>query len=51
MELLLWLGGSAVVLYLIAGCVLAFYEKSQTDEPWNWKIVAMWPLIFFGIGR
>lgn len=51
METLLWVGGVAAVLYGAVGCVMAFYEKSQTDDPWNWKIVVKWPLIFFGFGR
>jgi len=38
-------------IYAGLGCLMAFYEMSQTDDPWNWKIVAFWPLIFFGFMR
>ena len=37
-----------VVLYLGIGVLAAFYEKSHTDDPFNWKIVVMWPWIFLG---
>jgi len=51
MHWLIWVLAAIFVIYMGLGCVMAFYEKSQTDDPWNWKIVFMWPLIFFGFGR
>lgn len=45
--LLIGLGIIAVV-YLIIGCLLAFLESSQTDDPFNWKILLKWPWMLFG---
>ena len=38
-----------IILYLLAGCVMAWYESSQTDDPFNWITVILWLPKMFGI--
>lgn len=38
-----------IILYLLAGCVMAWYESSQTDDPFNWITVLLWLPKMFGI--
>ncbi len=43
--------GVLLVIYLVLGLIFAAYEQVQTDDPFNWKIVGLWPLMFFGVAR
>ena len=52
--MLSWIAGIVgviLVVYLLLGLLFAGYEKSQTDDPFNWKIVALWPYMFLGGAR
>jgi hypothetical protein len=38
-----------IILYLLAGCIMAWYESSQTDDQFKWKSVILWLPMMFGI--
>jgi hypothetical protein len=51
MHWLVWVLIALFGIYAGLGCVMAFYEKSQTDDPWSWKTVVLWLPMMFGLGR
>lgn len=48
MEILIALGVLVGVGYLLVGAILAWYESSQTDDPFSWKLMLKWPLRLMG---
>jgi len=34
--------GAIVILYLLFGCIMAWYESSQTDDQFKWQSVILW---------
>lgn len=45
------IGGVIGFLYLLAGVVMAFYESSQTDDPFDWTTILSWLPKMFGLVR
>lgn len=42
MEILFGIIAVLVVLYLLAGAVMGVYEKTQTDNKFDWKTIFTW---------
>jgi hypothetical protein len=49
MKILLGLVIVLAIVYGLAGVVMAFYESSQTDDPFNWTTILTWLPKMFGM--
>ena len=48
-KIIQWAIPIIIILYFLAGCIMAWYESSQTDDPFKWMSVILWLPRMFGI--